>query len=51
MSVIAVKTTVLVFGPLRVCLFWVKITSGNTFSEMRLFGWSRKFYFPEIEIR
>ena len=36
---------------LRLCLFWVKITSGNAFPEMRLFGWSRKFYFPEIEIR
>ena len=35
----------------RLCLFWVKITSGNAFPEMRLFGWSRKFYFPEIEIR
>ena len=36
---------------LRLCLFWVKITSGNAFPEMRLFGWSGKFYFPEIEIR
>ena len=35
----------------RLCLFWVKITSGNAFSEMRLFGWFGKFYFPEIEIR
>ena len=35
----------------RLCLFWVKITSGNAFLEMRLFGWSGKFYFPEIEIR
>ena len=35
----------------RLCLFWVKITSGNAFPEMRLFGWSGKFYFPEIEIR
>ena len=35
---------------LRLCLFWVKITSGNAFPEMRLFGWSGKFYFPEIEI-
>ena len=35
----------------RLCLFWVKITFGNAFSEMRLFGWSGKFYFPEIEIR
>ena len=32
-------------------MFGVKIISGNTFSEMRLFGWSGKFYFPEIEIR
>ena len=30
----------------RLCLFWVKITSGNAFPEMRLFGWSGKFYFP-----
>ena len=36
---------------LRLCLFWVKIISGNGFPEMRLFGWSGKFYFPEIEIR
>ena len=36
---------------LRLCLFWVKITSGNAFPKMRLFGWSGKFYFPEIEIR
>ena len=36
---------------LRLCLFWVKIISGNAFPEMRLFGWSGKFYFPEIEIR
>ena len=36
---------------LRLCLFWVKITSGNAFPEMRLFGWFGKFYFPEIEIR
>ena len=36
---------------LRLCLFLVKITSGNAFPEMRLFGWSGKFYFPEIEIR
>ena len=35
----------------RLCLFWVKITSGNAFPEMRLFGCSGKFYFPEIEIR
>ena len=27
---------------LRLCLFWVKITSGNAFSEMRVFGWSGK---------
>ena len=38
-------------GLLRLCLFWVKIISGNAFPEMRLFGWSVKFYFPEIEIR
>ena len=36
---------------IRLCLFWGKITSGNAFPEMRLFGWSGKFYFPEIEIR
>ena len=36
---------------LKLCLFWVKITSRNAFPEMRLFGWSGKFYFPEIEIR
>ena len=36
---------------LRLCLFWVKIIFGNAFLEMRLFGWSEKFYFPEIEIR
>ena len=36
---------------LRLCLFWVKITSGNAFPEMRLFGRSGKFYFPENEIR
>ena len=36
---------------LRLCLFWVKITSGNAFPAMRLFGWSGKFYFLEIEIR
>ena len=35
----------------RLRLFWVKITSGNAFPEMRLFGWTEKFYFPEIEIR
>ena len=35
----------------RLCLFGVKITSRNAFPEMRLFGWSEKFYFPEIEIR
>ena len=35
----------------RMCLFWVKIISGNAFPKMRLFGWSGKFYFPEIEIR
>ena len=35
----------------RLCLFWVKITFGNAFSKMRLFGWSGKFYFLEIEIR
>ena len=35
----------------RLCLFWVKIISGNAFPEMRLFGSSGKFYFPEIEIR
>ena len=35
----------------RLCLFWVKITSGNAFPEMRLSGCSGKFYFPEIEIR
>ena len=40
-----------IFEYFRLCLFWVKITSGNVFPEMRLFGWSRKFYFPEIEIR
>ena len=34
----------------RLCLFWVKITFGNAFSKMRLFSWSEKFYFPEIEI-
>ena len=28
--------------PLRVCLFWVKITSGNAFPEMQVFGWSGK---------
>ena len=39
------------FKKLRLCLFWVKITSGNAFPEMRLFGRSGKFYFPEIEIR
>ena len=39
------------YSSLRLCLFWVKITSGNAFPEMRLFGWSGKFYFPEIEIR
>ena len=38
-------------GLLRLCLFWVKIISRNAFPEMRLFGWSVKFYFPEIEIR
>ena len=32
-------------------MFWVKITSGNAFPEMRLFGWFGKIYFPEIEIR
>ena len=36
---------------LRLCLFWVKMTSENAFSEMRLFGWFGKFYFSEIEIR
>ena len=36
---------------LRLCLFWVKIIFGNAFLEMRLFGWSEKFYFLEIEIR
>ena len=36
---------------IRLCLFWAKIISGNAFPEMRLFGWSGKFYFPEIEIR
>ena len=35
----------------RLCLFLVKITSGNAFLKMRLFGWFGKFYFPEIEIR
>ena len=35
----------------RLCLFWVKITSENAFPEMRLFGRSGKFYFPENEIR
>ena len=27
---------------LRLCLFWVKIISGNAFPEMRVFGWSGK---------
>ena len=36
---------------IRVCLFWVKITSENAFPEMGLFGWFGKFYFSEIEIR
>ena len=36
---------------LRLCLFWVKIISGNAFPEMRVFGWSGKFYFPEIDFR
>ena len=29
----------------------MKITSGNAFPEIRLFGWSGKFYFPKIKIR
>ena len=41
----------IVLVTLRLCLFWVKITSENAFPEMRLFSWSEKFYFPEIEIR
>ena len=41
----------LIFFRLRLCLFWVKIISENAFPKMRLFGWSGKFYFPEIEIR
>jgi len=33
------------------CLFWVKITFENAFPEMGVFGWSGKFYFPEIDFR
>ena len=35
----------------RLCLFWVKIISGNAFPEMRVFGWSGKQNFPEIDFR
>ena len=34
---------------IRMCLFWVKIISGNAFPKMRLFGWSGKFYFPRLK--
>ena len=30
------------FNIFRLRLFWVKIISGNAFSEMRMFGWFRK---------
>ena len=33
----------------RLRLFWVKIIFGNAFPEMRMFGWSGKFYFPKID--
>ena len=36
---------------LRLCLFWVKIISGNAFPKMRVFGWSGKLNFLEIDFR
>ena len=41
----------LIWWNLGCVCFWVKITFENIFSEMRLYGWSKKFYFLEIEIR
>ena len=35
-------------GALRLCLFWVKITSGNAFPYLRVFGCARKMHFPEM---
>ena len=32
----------------RLCLFWVKITSGNVFPYLRVFGCTRKMHFPEM---
>ena len=32
----------------RLCLFWVKITSGNAFPYLRVFGCARKMHFPEM---
>ena len=32
----------------RLCLFWVKITSGNAFPYLRVFGCARKMHFSEM---
>ena len=32
----------------RLCLFWVKITSGNAFLYLRVFGCAWKMHFPEM---
>ena len=34
--------------PLRLCLFWVKITSGNAFPYLWVFGCAWKMHFPEM---
>ena len=33
---------------IRLCLFWVKITSGNAFPYLRVFGCAWKMHFPEM---
>ena len=33
---------------LRLCLFWVKITSGNAFSYLQVFSCAWKMHFPEM---
>ena len=35
-------------GEIRLCLFWVKITSGNAFPYLRVLGCARKMHFPEM---
>ena len=36
------------YKKLRLCLFWVKITSGNAFPYLRVFGCAWKMHFSEM---